>query len=101
MFFWLLHMACRIRVPSQGLNLSRDSDGSESQLSRQSEPGLEKNFQTQSISEGSEILFRTKSRENVGTVSTGGRPPERPGRADSFQELIDSRQRKFLLEGWH
>ena len=34
--------------------------------------GLEKNFQTQGISDGSEFLLRTKSRYNVGTVSPVG-----------------------------
>ena len=40
--------------------------------------GLEKNFRTQGISEGSEFLLRTKSRYNVGTVSPVGWPPDRP-----------------------
>lgn len=38
-------------------------------LLRPSEYELEKNFQTWSISEGSEFLLRTKSRDKVGTVT--------------------------------
>ena len=33
-------------------------------------------------------LLRIKSRDKVGTVSTVGRPPDRPRRADSFYGLI-------------
>ena len=40
-------------------------------LLRQSELRLEKNFQTQSISEGVSLL-RMKSRDNVGTASVAG-----------------------------
>ena len=29
-------------------------------------------------------LLRTKSRDNVGTTSTVSRPPDRPGRVNSF-----------------
>ena len=36
------------------------------------------------------ILLRTKSRDTVGTVSTVGRPLDRPGRVDSIRELIAS-----------
>ena len=57
-------------------------------LFRQCEHELEKNFQTYSVSEGSEFLLRTKSRDNVGTVNAVGRPPDRGGKADSFHELI-------------
>ena len=32
-------------------------------------------------------LLRTKSRGNVGTESTVGQPPGRPGRINSFQKL--------------
>ena len=32
-------------------------------------------------------LLSTKSRDNVGTVSTVGPPTDRPGKADSFHEL--------------
>ena len=46
-------------------------------LLRQSEHELEKNFQTQAISEGSEFLLRTKSRDKVGTVSIAGQPAYR------------------------
>ena len=41
--------------------------------------GLEKNFQTQSIAERSEL--RTKSKDNMAAASTVGRPPSRPRRA--------------------
>ena len=54
---------------------------------RQSEHGLEKNFQTQSISEGSEFI-KKKSRDNEGTASAAGQPPDRPGRVDSFHGLV-------------
>lgn len=54
---------------------------------RLSRCGSEKNFQTQSISEGKEFI-KTKSRDTVGTVSTVGRPLDRPGRVDSICELI-------------
>ena len=33
-------------------------------------------------------LLRIKSRDNVGTVSVAGQPLDRPGRVDSFHELI-------------
>ena len=33
-------------------------------------------------------LLRTKSRDNLGTESTVGRPLRRPGRINSFQKLI-------------
>lgn len=70
---------------------------------RKSEHRLEKNFQTHSISEGSEFV-RTKSRGNVGSVSAVGRPPDRPGRAIAFCGLATnfySLNTKVLLEGWH
>ena len=35
-------------------------------------------------------LLRTKSRDNVGTASAAGRPPDRQGRADHFLWLVDS-----------
>ena len=70
--------------------------------------GLEKNFQTQSISERVSLL-RTKSRDKEGAASIAGRPPNRPGRARLLEQqagsresepiFIASRQRKFLLEG--
>lgn len=43
--------------------------------------GLGKNFQTQGIAERSEL--RTKSKDNMATASTVGRPPSRPRRAFS------------------
>ena len=55
---------------------------------RPSDRRLEKNFQTQGISEGSEFLLRTNSRDNVGTASAVGQPPDRPGRVDHLCELI-------------
>ena len=55
-------------------------------LLRQSELRLEKNFQTQSISEGVSLL-RMKSRDNVGTASVAGWP-DRPRRADTFRGLV-------------
>ena len=54
---------------------------------RQSEHELENNFKIQIISEGSEFLLRTKSRDNVGTVSTAGQPADRLGNVDSFHGL--------------
>ena len=42
------------------------------EMSRQSEWGLEKNFQTRNMAERSEVL-RTKSRDNMGTGSTANR----------------------------
>ena len=51
---------------------------------RQSEHGLEKNFQTQNISTGRGLL-RTKSKDKVGIMSAAGRPPYRPGKAESFR----------------
>ena len=33
-------------------------------------------------------LLRTNSRDKVGTVSSVGRPPDRPGKVDSFHGLI-------------
>ena len=39
-------------------------------LLRQSKHRLEKNFQTQRISEGSEFFVRTKNRDNVGSMLT-------------------------------
>ena len=53
-------------------------------LLRQSEHELENNFKIQIISEGSEFLLRTKSRDNVGTVSTAGQPADRLGKVDRF-----------------
>ena len=47
----------------------------------QSECGLQKNFQVQSIAERNEFIW-TKSRDNVGAVNTAGQPPDRPGRVD-------------------
>ena len=55
-------------------------------LLRQSECRLKKNFQMQRISEGSEFIKR--SRDNEGTVSEVGWPPDRPGRVDSFCGLV-------------
>ena len=48
---------------------SKSTDKYGRYLSRQSENALEKNFQTQGISEGSEL--RTKRRDKVVTASTG------------------------------
>ena len=48
-------------------------------------------------------LLRKKSRDNEGTPSAAGRPPDRPGRVDSFRGLVAnfySLKTKFLLEGW-
>ena len=56
-------------------------------LFRQCEHELEKNFQTYSVSEGSEFLLRTKSRDKVGTVSTAGQPADRLGNVDRFHGL--------------
>ena len=50
---------------------------------RQSEHGLEKNFQTQNISKGRGFI-RTKNKDEVGTMNAVGQPPDRPGTADSF-----------------
>ena len=33
-------------------------------------------------------LLRTKSSDKVGTESTAGQPPHRPGRLDCFREII-------------
>ena len=54
-------------------------------LLMQSKHRFEKNFQTHSISEGSAFI---KSRDKVGTASTVGQPPHRPGRVDCFRESI-------------
>ena len=32
-------------------------------------------------------LLRTKSRENVGTVTAAGQPPDRPGKVNAFHGL--------------
>ena len=53
-------------------------------LFRQCEHELEKNFQTYSVSEGSEFLLRTKSRDKVGSVSTSGQPAYRLRKVNSF-----------------
>ena len=49
--------------------------------------GLKKNFQTQNIAEKIEFV-RTKSKDNVGTVSTAGWHPDRPERVDAFCGLV-------------
>ena len=43
-----------------------------------------KEFQTQSISEGSKFILRARSRDNEGAANAGVRPPDRPGRVDTF-----------------
>ena len=53
---------------------------------KQSKLGLEKDFQTEYCRK--ESLLRTKNRDNVGTASAAGQPPDRPGRVDSFCGLI-------------
>ena len=61
--------------------------GNVTYLLRQSKHGLEKKFQTQSISEGVRLLT-TKSRQKVGIASLVGPPPDISGKANSFRELI-------------
>ena len=68
---------------------------------RHSECGLEKDFQTQAISERSEFI-KTKGRDKAGSASAMGPHLHRPGDADSFHELIAnfySLKAKLLLDG--
>ena len=52
---------------------------------RQSEHGLEKNFDTEHFRR--ECLLKAGSRDNAGIANAVGRPPDKPGRIDAFHGL--------------
>ena len=52
---------------------------------RQSEHGLEKNFDTEHFRR--ECLLRAGSRDNEGIANAAGQPPDKPGRIDAFHGL--------------
>ena len=76
-----------------------------SELLRQYEYGLEKNFQTLSTAERSELIKNKEQRSSEHCERSGPTTPDRPGRVDSFCELITSfyslKTKKFLLDSWH
>ena len=58
-----------------------------SSLSQKDSDFLKKNFQTQNISEGVNLL-RAMSRGNEDTANAVDQPSDRPGRVDSFCGLV-------------
>ena len=64
------------------------SQAPKSTLFKQSEHGLEKNFQTQGISDGSEFIKNKEQRESGHRERSWLTTADRPGRVDSVHELI-------------
>ena len=77
---WRLWALCSYGEPA--------SQAPKSTLFRQSERGLEKNFQPQGISEGSEFIKNKEQRESGHRERSWLTTADRPGRVDSVHELI-------------